>query len=259
MKPENARYALRLSSNLSRLLLHVVSGIRPPRSPHLILGHWVADLLDIDEFLYAHDLTSNGLRDRVVNGRHAFAQAERFEHTLGLQRETNAGAHQSYPEIGHVGVGRVRGQFTVGSATEALIASLAPSSSLKFALLSSRQVAASDGSGERMTLYREMAVRQLLDRCLQMRPCWKMQLSARCHALLFSRVGILSQYVLSTCVARFTSLFAAFVTFLCFVCKHPSIHQKVTQYLEKAYSETGRTSQMYACIRTGKGCWHARG
>ncbi|QRC93933.1 hypothetical protein JI435_155720, partial [Parastagonospora nodorum SN15] len=49
------------------------------------------------------------------------------------------------------------------------------------------------GSGERMTLYREMAVRQLLDRCLQMRPCWKMQLSARCHALLFSRVGILSQ------------------------------------------------------------------
>ncbi|KAH4497359.1 hypothetical protein HBH87_195290 [Parastagonospora nodorum] len=160
-------------------------------------------------------------------------------------------------------------------------ASLAPSSSLKFALLSSRQVAASDGSGERMTLYREMAVRQLLDRCLQMRPCWKMQLSARCHALLSSRVGILSQYVLSTCVARFTSLFAAFVTFLCFVCKHPSIHQKVTQYLgrnnsstisatvnhgahlakltQKAYSETGRTSQMYACIRTGKGCWHARG
>ncbi|KAH4156365.1 hypothetical protein HBH70_198750 [Parastagonospora nodorum] len=93
-------------------------------------------------------------------------------------------------------------------------------------------------TGERMTLYREMAVRQLLDRCLQMRPCWKMQLSARCHALLSSRVGILSQYVLSTCVARFTSLFAAFVTFLCFVCKHPSIHQKVTQYLGRNNSST---------------------
>jgi hypothetical protein len=86
---------------LSRLLLDEIARIRPPCSTHLVLGHRIIDLLDIDELLYPHDLASDGLCDGVVDSRHAFAEAERFQDTLRLQGHADAGAHESYPKVGH--------------------------------------------------------------------------------------------------------------------------------------------------------------
>jgi len=37
----------------------------------------------------------------MVDGRHAFAQAERFEDALGLEGQADAGAHERYPEVWH--------------------------------------------------------------------------------------------------------------------------------------------------------------
>jgi hypothetical protein len=86
---------------LSRRLLDEIARIRPPSSTHLVLGHGIFDLLDIDELLYPHDLTSDGLCDGVVDGCHAFAEAERLQDTLGLQGHADSGAHERYPEVGH--------------------------------------------------------------------------------------------------------------------------------------------------------------
>jgi hypothetical protein len=86
---------------LSCSLLNVVPGIRPPRSAHLILRHWRRNLLDVNKLLYPHDLASNGLCDGMVDGRHAFAEAESFENTLSLQGHTDAGAHEGYSEVRH--------------------------------------------------------------------------------------------------------------------------------------------------------------
>lgn len=84
-------------------LLDVVSRIRSPRGAHLLLSHRALDFFDINQLLYPHDLTSDGLCYGVVDGRHAFAEAERFEYTLRLLRHANAGAHECYPEIRHCG------------------------------------------------------------------------------------------------------------------------------------------------------------
>jgi hypothetical protein len=59
------------------------------------------DLLDVDQLLDPHDLTSDRLRDGVVFGRHALAQAERLQHALRLDGHTDARAHESYAEVRH--------------------------------------------------------------------------------------------------------------------------------------------------------------
>ncbi len=87
--------------SLPRPLLDIVPRIRSPRSAHLVLGYRIFDLLDVDQFLYPHDLTGDRLCDGMVDGCHAFAETERLEYTLCLFRHANAGAHKRYPEIGH--------------------------------------------------------------------------------------------------------------------------------------------------------------
>lgn len=82
-------------------LLDIIPRIRPSRSTHLLFCHGILDLLDIDQLLYPHDLTSNGLCDGVVDGRHSFAQSERFQDALCLCGHANARAHERYPEVRH--------------------------------------------------------------------------------------------------------------------------------------------------------------
>jgi len=106
LKSTSLSHSLRLlvrPHSLARPLLDVVPRIGSPRSAHLVLRHWVLDLLDVDQFLYPHDLTSDGLCNGVVDSRHAFAETERLEDSLRLLGHTDAGAHKCYPEIRHVG------------------------------------------------------------------------------------------------------------------------------------------------------------
>lgn len=84
-------------------LLNIVARVRPSRSTHLFLADVRIDLLYIDQLFDAHDLTGDGLRDGVIDGGHAFAETERFKHTLHFLRHADAGAHQGYTEVGHSG------------------------------------------------------------------------------------------------------------------------------------------------------------
>lgn len=110
-KPHHTPIIHRVSSPQSQILipphsphpplLNIIPGIRPPRLPHLLLGHVVRHLLDVDELLDAQDLAGDGLADGVVDGGHAFAEAKGFEDALGFEGEADAGAHEGYAEVGH--------------------------------------------------------------------------------------------------------------------------------------------------------------
>jgi hypothetical protein len=87
--------------SLSPSLLDIVPRVRPSRSALLTFRHRSIHLGYIHQFFYPHNLTGDGLCDGVVDGRHAFAETEGFEHTLYLFRHANSGAHQCYAKVGH--------------------------------------------------------------------------------------------------------------------------------------------------------------
>jgi hypothetical protein len=69
--------------------LDVETGVGSSEFLELFGRELLVDLLDVDKFLDGEDLTGDLLRDGMVDGLHALAQAEGLEDARGLLGQTN--------------------------------------------------------------------------------------------------------------------------------------------------------------------------